>query len=356
MKFFKYLFFLLLIVFIGVALYFSTQDGNFSVTETREINAPIEVVFEQVNDFKNWKKWGSWMNDESLKINYPVKTSGEGASYSWISEKEGEGAMETLNVINNETISQKIVFNGSLEDEGNQVAWTFEPKNNGNSTLVSWNMNGSLSLFEKIALAFEDETLEEKVRVMYAESLENLEAVLQKEMNEYTIQVEGLTNYSGGFYLYNTSASKQSEISIKTAPMMEQIANFMTENNIPAQGNPFVVYIDWDEVNKTAIFSVGIHTSDMVILPDGSPVISGHMEGSTAIKTTLTGNHRYLAEAWEATEAYIQKSGFVKSDKLSPFEVYVIKAPDEKNPSKWVTDLYIPIESNTNEYSEFENL
>ncbi|MEX0996519.1 MAG: SRPBCC family protein [Flavobacteriaceae bacterium] len=354
MKFFKYLFFLLLIVFIGVALYFGTQDGDFSVSETREMNAPPEVVFEEVNDFKNWQKWGSWMNHENLKINYPDNTSGKGAFYSWSSTKDGDGAMETVDVETNKKITQKIVFNGSLEDEGNQVTWTFEPINNGNATLVSWSMEGSLNLFEKIYFAIQDQTLEERVRLMYSESLKNLDAVLQKEMNEYSIDTKGLTNHSGGFYLYNTTASKQSEIGTKIIPMIEQITNFMTENNIPAQGNPFVVYLDWDEMNKTAIYSVGIHTSDMVILPDGSPVISGYMEASTAIKTTLTGNYSYLTEAWEATEAYIQKNGFIKSDKLSPFEIYVIKAPEEKNPSKWVTDIYIPIETNENEYSDFE--
>lgn len=354
MKFFKYLFFLVLILFIGVALYFGTQDGHFSVSETREMNAPPEVVFEEVNDFKNWQKWGSWMNNESLKINYPDITSGKGAFYSWSSDKDGEGAMETLDIEINKKITQKIVFNGSLEDEGNQVTWTFEPQNNGKSTLVSWYMEGSLNLFEKIYFATQDQSLEEMVRFMYRESLENLDAVLQKEMNEYTIETKGITNYSGGFYLYNTTASKQSEIGTKITPMIEQITDFMSENNIPAQGNPFVIYLDWDEMSKTSIFSVGIHTSDMVILPDGSPVISGYMEASTAIKTTLTGNYSYLTKAWETTEKYIQDGGFVKNEIKHPFEVFVIKAPQEKNPSRWLTDIYIPIETNQNEYRELE--
>lgn len=349
MKFFKYLFFLILILFIGVALYFGTQEGRFSVAETKEINAPIEMVFEHVNDFKNWQKWGSWMQDESLKINYPDVTSGKGAFYSWTSAKDGEGAIETIDVEMNKKITQKIVFNGSLEDEGNQVTWTFEAGKNGNSTLVSWSMEGNLDLFDKIYFATQDQSLEEMVSLMYAESLENLNAVIQKEMNAYSIELKGLSNFSGGFYLYNTTASKQSEISDKIAPMITQIEDFMTENNIPPQGNPFVAYLDWDNINKSAIFSVGIHTSDMVILPDGSPVISGYMEAGTAIKTTLTGNYSYLTKAWEETEKYIQNNGFTKSEKKSPFEVYVIKSPEEKNPSKWVTDLYIPIESNANE-------
>lgn len=350
MKFFKYLFFLLLILFIGVALYFGTQDGDFSVTETRVIHAPVEVVFEHVNDFKNWEKWGSWMQDESLKINYPQKTSGEGASYSWVSKSDGEGAMQTLSVIPNKEINQKIVFRGTLTDEGNPVTWTFEPDETGLATQVSWSVEGSLGLFEKMYFATQEQKLEESLQDMYAESLKNLDSVLQVEMNAYSIKVKGLTNYGGGFYLYNTTASKQSEIGVKTTPMINQIESFMAENNLPAQGSPFVIYNDWDELNKTTIFSVGIHTPDMVILPDGSPVISGHMSPITAIKATLQGNYSYLSKAWEETEKYIQNNGYVKSERLHPFEVYVSRFPDEKNPSKWVTDVYIPVENIGNEY------
>ena len=80
MKVLKYLFFLILLLFIGVAVYFGTQDGDYHVSETRIINAPPEVVFQNINDYRNWENWGSWMKDETVKINYPEITSGEGAS------------------------------------------------------------------------------------------------------------------------------------------------------------------------------------------------------------------------------------------------------------------------------------
>tara|TARA_R110000850_G_C9996309_1_gene468291 strand:+ start:18464 stop:19525 length:1062 start_codon:yes stop_codon:yes gene_type:complete len=344
MKFLKYLFFLLLILFVGVALYFGTQDGDFSITETRVIDAPAEVIFEQVNDFKNWEQWGSWMNDASVKINYPEKTSGEGSFYSWTSDDSGDGAMQTLRAEPDSLLVQKIVFNGSPDDEGSTVTWRFEPQDSGTKTKVSWSMEGSLGLFEKMYFATQDETLEQSVSTMYAESLKNLDSLVRSEMNVYNIEVNGITQYSGGFYLHNTTAAKQTEIGAKTAPMIRQIHNFMEANNIASHGPPFVLYLDWDEMNQTSIFSVGIPTSDRVILPDGSPVASGYMSTTTAIKTTLNGRHTYLSKAWEETEKYIQNNGFVKSEEKSPFEVYVTALPEEKNPAKWVTEIYIPVE------------
>ena len=345
MKILKYLFFLILILFIGAAVYFGTQDGSFTVSESKIIDAPAEVVFQNINDYRNWESWGSWMEDESLKINYPENTSGEGASYSWKSKKDGEGAMQTLSVIPNISLKQKIVFNGTLEDKGYPVEWTLEPIGNGSSTKVTWSMQGTLGLFEKIYFATDDINREEEISNMYAKSLENLNSILLQKMDVFSISVDGITGYSGGYYLYNTTAAKQTEISEKIPPMMVQIQHFMEKNNIRAQGSPFVVYMEWDELNNTSIFTVGIPTKDRVILPDGSPVISGFMESSTALKTTLKGKYTNLTQAWEVAQKYIAEKNITKHHSLRPFEVYTIRYPEEKNPANWVTEIYIPIET-----------
>ncbi len=344
MKFFKYLFFLLLIVFIGTALYFGTQDGKFSVTEQIEIDAPVQVVFNEVSDFKNWEHWGSWMKDESLKLHYPENTKGEGSFYSWESEKEGKGAMQTITSNPYDSLTQKIIFNGSLEDEGHQVLWSFDPDVTGKKTNLRWSMNGELSLIEKVYMAVKKIDIEASISEMYQESLQNLDSVLQVKMNEYTIEVIGLTQHSGGFYLYNSTASKQTEVSAKAAPMISQLKSFMNENNIPIDGSPFVAYLSWDEMNNSTIFSVGIPTPDRVILPDNSPAITGYLPSISAVKVTLTGKLAYLDEAHEAAEKYLNDSGLNKDENLSIIEVYAKNLPEEPNPAKWKTDIYIPVE------------
>lgn len=349
MKFFKYLFFLLLIVFIGTALYFGTQDGKFSVTEQIEIDAPVQVVFNEVSDFKNWEHWGSWMKDETLKIHYPENTKGEGSFYSWESEKEGKGAMQTLSSKPYDSLTQKIIFNGSLEDKGHQVHWSFEPDVTGKKTTVRWSMKGELGLKEKVYMAVQKTDIEASISEMYQESLQNLDSVLQDKMNQYSIDITGLTQHSGGFYLYNSTASKQSEVSAKAAPMISQLKSFMNENNIPIDGSPFVAYLSWDEMNNSTIFSVGIPTTDRVILPDNSPAITGYLSSISAVKVTLTGKHTYLDEAHEAAEKYLNDSRLKKDENLSIIEVYVNNFPDEPNPANWKTDIYIPVEHENTE-------
>lgn len=344
MKFLKYIIFIILIAFIGIAVYFGTQDGSFTVTESKEISAPVSLVFNEVKDFKNWGKWGSWMHDESIKIHYPEQTSGEGAFYSWKSDKSDDGEIKTISVIPEKSITQKIALNGKPVENGFPATWTFEPDETGTKTKVSWTVEGDLGLFEKIFFALQDKTMGQNFSEMYAESLNNLDKKIQEDMAVYTITIDGITQHSGGFYLYTTSASKQSELGIKIPQMLAQVENFAEQNSITTNGHFFMLYHQWDTLNSTAIFSVCIPTVEQIIVPENSDVLTGFLPVNTVLKTTLKGNYNYLTEAWETAQQRIIDNGW-KTDQTKPaIEMYPVKFPDEINPAHWITEIYIPLD------------
>ena len=89
MKILKYLFFLLLIVIIAGSIYIATKDGDYQVEETKVITAPVEMVFQEVNELKNWENWEPWSAEANdMIIEYGAKTSGDSATYSWKSERD----------------------------------------------------------------------------------------------------------------------------------------------------------------------------------------------------------------------------------------------------------------------------
>src|SRR5690606_8667692 len=71
MKFLKFLLFLLLIAFIGIAIYVAVQPNDFKVSESTIINAPKAVVFDLVSDSTDldwnsfWKASGILQQTES---------------------------------------------------------------------------------------------------------------------------------------------------------------------------------------------------------------------------------------------------------------------------------------------------
>ncbi|EDM44882.1 hypothetical protein SCB49_02139 [unidentified eubacterium SCB49] len=346
MKLLKYFFFLILIIVIGGAIYFGTQDGTYDVAESKIINAPTALVFNNVNDFKNWQSWGPWMkSDPYMKITYAEKTSGEGGSYSWTSDiiEVGNGSMTSLKVIPNKEIEQSITFNTPIGDSKSDVTWSFEPTENPAQTKVTWGMKGEQSLLEKVFMSLSDEDLESGIQVMFQEGLTNLEAALAKEMQLYTISAGSVSEYGGGYYMYNTTVTKTEEVSLKMKPLMEQVVNFMQEHNITHAGAPFTIYNQVDYSQNSVIFSAAIPVKEKINTPAGSPVLNGYMEPVTAVKMTLKGDYKNLQEVYTKAHQYRTQNNYTLHPTAKMFEVYTTDPSEVPNPAEWITEVYIPI-------------
>ena len=84
MKTLKYIFILVAVFIIGSSIYIALLDGNYDVKQSKKMNIPVEIIFENINDFKNWQHWGPWYElDPSIVASVPEETSGVGASYNW---------------------------------------------------------------------------------------------------------------------------------------------------------------------------------------------------------------------------------------------------------------------------------
>ncbi len=351
MKILKYLLFLILIVLIGGAIYFGTQDGVFDVADSKIINAPAEVVYDNVKDYKNWKTWGPWMElDPNVKVNYAEKTEGEGASYSWDSDhtEVGTGSMQTTKVIPNKEIEQKITFNTPIGDSKSDVYWRFDPTETPGQTKVTWGMRGEQTFMEKVFMAFQKDDMETGISNMFQKGLSNLETVVLEEMKKFTINVDGVTQFGGGYYMYVTTASKMNEVGSKMGSMMEQVSRYMQDNNLPITGMPFTLYNDIDDLNGTVIFSACVPVKERVITPSGSPALCGYMEPVTALKTTLKGNYENLPATYSKATQYMTANKLEMLSNGKMFQVYITDPGMVPNPANWITEIYHPLAESQN--------
>ncbi len=344
MKIIKYLFFLLLLVVIGGAVYVATIDGEFQIEESRVIDAPDEVLFNTINEYKTWEKWGPWMDEsDDLIMEYPEKTSGEGASYSWKSETQGDGKMETNRVSPFTSIDQNATFITPMGESKSDVYWKFE-KIEGSKTKVTWGMKGEQSFMEKAFWATQDSTLSQSLRPMYTRGLEKLDAHVNEKMKVYAISVDGVTEHEGGFYMYSATTSAIDAISEKMAQMLPAVNTYMKQNNLPQTGMPFTLYNEYNEEQGTAIFATAIPTREKVITPKESAVLSDFLPKQKVVKTTLKGDYENLKEAWEAGYKYIADNGLELNSTSPAFEVYKTDPGLQPNPAEWITEIYIPIQ------------
>ncbi len=347
MKILKYLLFLLLIAIIAGSIYVATKDGAYKIEETRVINAPAPLLFNEVNDFSTWKNWSAWKNGDDIIIELSEEPQGQGAVMSWKSTEMRDGTITNTEVIPFSTIQQQLDLDIRIGESGSDMYWIFEPSNEG--TQVTWGIEGNQSFKEKLSYILQDQDLNEIFRPKLEEGLEGLEREIIRQMELYSINVDGVTQHGGGYYMYTTTATRMNEVNQKAAEMIEQVSLYMENNNISISGKPFVIYNQRDEQNGTTIFSAAVPTPSQMITPAGSPVLAGYLEPQKVVKTTLRGNRKNALEAWEATYSYIQENGYQVDPEGTPFEVYITNPADEQNPARLVTEIYIPIQVNSTE-------
>ncbi|WP_308993069.1 GyrI-like domain-containing protein [Mariniflexile litorale] len=339
MKVFKYIAFLLLIGIIGTSIYISVQPNTFEVSRTRTIQAPAAVIYNNVIDFKNWNDWSSWQEaNPNIKVTLPNKTQGVGGHYSW-EDKDGIGTMKTVEAITNKYIKQHMQI---AEFPASDITWDFESNANG-STDITWKISGKDLPFGFKAYAAFTGGMEKQIGPHYERSLEKLDSIIVADMKKYSIAVNGITNHSGGYYLYNTTSCKISELESKIQEMLPKVKKYAIKNHITLASTPFINYLKWDEDNNAVIFSSCIPTIEQVITAEGDNIITGKMESFKAIKTTLKGNYSNLKEAWKTAKTYITKNGFEFAENGPMIETYITDPAKTPNPADLVTEIYIAI-------------
>jgi effector-binding domain-containing protein/ribosome-associated toxin RatA of RatAB toxin-antitoxin module len=342
MKTLKYFFLLILIVIIGGAIYIGTLDNSYEVSRTKIINAPIEVVFNNVNDYKNWPEWSPWIEKDTLtELSYSDITFGKDASYTWKSENKdiGEGSMTTISSEAFKSIDQRIQFIAPWESESD-VYWTFNPVKEG--TEVTWGMRGEMSFGEKAFMVFSG-GMDKMVGPDYEKGLDKLDVVLQEDMKRFTVNVNGLTTHGGGYYIYKTGSCKIDEYLSTKNEMMPQIDMYVEKNKISTAGPAFSIYHKLDVENNAVIFSSAIPVVERVITDTESGLLVGMLKPFEAVKVTLQGDYKNIEEAWTEGIKYIKENNLEEDHSIPSIEAYPTNPVFVPNPADWITEIYIPV-------------
>ena len=338
MKSIKYILLLLLILVIGVSIYIAVQPNSFEVTRTKTLNAPQSVVYNNIIDFKNWEAWNSWKDENpDIIITLPEQTKGVGGSYTW-QDDDGVGSMTTIATEPMKTIAQEMQFG---EFPKSDVTWNLQPNANG-STEVTWTISGKdLPFGFKMFSAFMG-GMEKQIGPHFERGLTLLDSVLQAEMKVYSINVEGVTQHSGGYYLYNTTSCKFSDFKQKMATMLGEVGAYAISHNVTMAGKPFILYHKWDEENDTIMFSACVPTNSRSV-SDEAEILTGKLESFTTVKTVLKGDYSNLKEAWDTTMKYITERKLEMIEAGPMLETYLTDPISEPNPAKWITEVYVAV-------------
>jgi hypothetical protein len=336
MRIIKYLLLLFLLSLVALTIYIATQKGNFTVKSSKVINSPKATVFAYVNDYKNWQKFSSWIaSDKDMKLTYSPTSTGNGSTLTWDGNND-IGNIQTLYTKGNDSIVQKMEYNGTSSD----VFLSFKDTVGG--TKVIWKSVGKMDFMLKVNSFFSGGT-QNTLSKVYDKCLANLDKTLDFENTTFSVKINGIVQKLETFYLRESFTSKISDITRNASVVFPKIITFCKQNNLPLNGKPFIIYHTYDTIHNLTKVSFCIPIKEQIFTSQGSEILAGKLVAFEALKTSLTGNYTYKNKALEKTTEYITNKQILIGSTFSHLEIFTIGKNESLSPSKWLTDMYFPI-------------
>jgi len=342
MKILKYLLIIIAVILIGSWAYVSSQPDSYDVKRTKLIKAPASVVFNNINEFKNWEKWGPWQEeDPSIVCTYPEQTSGVGAYYTWTSE-DGPGKMETVALVENKSIDQKIQFD---DFEPNDVYWRFEEVEGG--TNVTWGMKAEKTPFMFKFIAAVSGGMDNVFGPMEEKGLDNLDNVIMEELvnlppdtSNFTIGTISERDIEAQTFIGYFLKAKIADLPALFQEYMPKAGIYAAENNMQAsEYTPGAVYTKWDQERGETEFYIGLFLNNDLAPAEGMDEVT--IPAGGIVTLSKFGNY-----GDGDLEAHNNIANFFKNNNLEygkfVWEMYV-NDPTTVKPEEIQTDIYYQV-------------
>ena len=330
----KYFFLLILVIGVAIGGYLISLDSEFKVVRSRQIDAPANLVYQQIANLKNWDKWAPWKDKDSLiKFEFSESTGKEGDYFRFTDADGNRQKLTNLTLSPDSLIVQSLSSNETTQE----YKWQIKPNDKGVS--VSWTVSGELPLTQR----FFAKQMDELMGPAMVRGLELIDRSVHKDMNKHETTILKPVDLSATYYLYKSASCKMDSLGKYLDKLLPDVIIYAVKNQIETNGKPFVIYNKRDKANNSVIFSAAIPTKEKVTVNDAG-ILTGQTPGGHYLKVKYQGDYKYLGDAWDKAYQYIESNDpYIIDTTRDPFEVYAVGHTKSLNPADWITYLYIPV-------------
>ncbi|SHF66716.1 GyrI-like small molecule binding domain-containing protein [Flavobacterium fontis] len=336
MKILRYLFFIALLFLLGTAVFVATQKPSYSVTKSLYIKNKRAVVFDYVNDLRNWETFAAWIVEhQGTQFKYPESSSGKNAHAEWTGSRDGN--LKTLEYKDAELLRYVSDENGQLT----HYTWQFKDTLGG--TKVQLTAKGTLDFNSKIKAFFQG-GVQSSMGNLYERTLVGLEKSISRELKTFQVKVMGLVNQPRVFYLKQFVRCKAKNLTRSIKTTLPKMQWFFKKNAVQTTGKPFIIYHKWDKEARVVDYSVCIPVKDTIAIEEGSDIAFGVLPPFKALRVQLKGDYSHLQKAWNKGIQYINTKKWARLTHLNVIEIYRKNGEDTPHPSQWMTEVYLPVQ------------
>ncbi len=232
-------------------------------------------------------------------------------------------------------VSKKVLLN----DTTLIFNWEFKPLNDSITMVRVCVSDPDRKFYNRLTVPFINTPFKNSVRGNLLDIKTRLELMLKTFHYEFT----GYDQFEKKSCVY---------INLKSTPrgkaraMMENVIElnqFVRQNNLELDGNPFVLVHDWNEFKDSINFDFCFPITRTDAVPEHPEIKFKTVEGMDAIKTDFYGNYSITNITWYNLSEEANKLGYRSNYKL--IEVYFNDPHSGGNELEWKAEIYLGIES-----------
>lgn len=306
---------------------------NFDMKYDTDIDAPVQTVFNIVNDLGTTEQWNDWnLKDTSMVVTYTDKSVGVGAKTSWVSTSSGNGSQEIVESIKNQRIKTALQFEGwDNIDHG-----IFEMAADGKKTNLSWAFEAGENLPFLMRGAMGLMGMKGQMKKSYKAGLQNIKTLAEqreKELiyNGYKIELVDLPERN---YIMTRREITFDKIQDFFASSQGQLFQKIQQAGVVMEGNPCGLFFRYDVTNGVTDMATALPVATAVSV-EGTASYS--IESKKAIQVSYYGDFKATEPAHYAVEAYMNDHDLLQDSPI--IEEYITSTYEDKDPSKWLTKI-----------------
>lgn len=326
----------LLYIIIGlIVLYFILclfGPANVKVERSTTINAPADMIKTKLLDFKMFHDtWSPWTEkDPGMKVSYAGEMGQPGSSMSWESTKKevGKGTM-TYIATSGDSVIEKLHF----DDMGDaKVYFMVTPEGTGNK--ITWGMTNHIGFMGRAFMLFMN--IDKMVGGDFEKGLAKLKPALESAAAaptavHYDIKEE---SWEERVYIGKKENVAFDKLSPFFAENLPKIYEYISKNKLETASSPSGIFFTFDEAKQ--------HTDCAAVIGvKGNKEAKGWekfvVPASKVLMVAYYGPYEKTMAAHDAINNYMKEKGLSQSMVI---EEYVTDPMTEKDPNKWLTNIY----------------
>ncbi|MBX2982821.1 MAG: SRPBCC family protein [Flavobacteriales bacterium] len=315
------------------------------VTRSVVIHATAPVVYAHASSLQRMEEWNPWnRKDANSKLIYSGQTVEVGQDGTWREKDEASSEIDT-GLVPNKRVKLEVHFSEPYQQQAE-----LELKLNSlmDSTHVTWTFESSNDFFKRIYLVFND--IDTIIGPDLQDGLKQLRSLA--ELDAIKLAEEDKANTYRGFRIETverpevTYAGKRDMVKwggmgayfSKVFPQSKQA---IEKADVKLAGGPTALYYKRDTVDrKTDVFAGAPITAGPDVRVPGCEIVT--VPAGKALMIAYNGSPEKSKEAHEAIYDMMKAKGLKLRSPV--VEEFVTDPGQEPDTTKWVTNIYYPVE------------